>query len=349
VKWLWVRGQWLPLVIPSYVDFTISYCMSTSADLKSTIEAHILSLDLGARKPANLYEPMAYILSLKGKRIRPILTLLAYQAVSGEVPTGALNLAASVELFHNFTLMHDDIMDRAPVRRGMPSVHVKWNEDIAILSGDALFAYSMGLVVKDFPEHAARLAEEFASVAMGVCEGQQEDLDLASQAEATIPAYIEMIRKKTAVLLGGCLSMGAMASGAEESLVEDFRNFGEYAGIAFQLQDDLMDAFPPANFGKQVGGDILENKKTFLYLKALELGDEAQTARLRELFGTQDGGEEKVKEVLGIFEALNIPQHTQQLIEDYFEKARNLAASLNDRANFGAVLDYLQVIAKRKL
>ncbi|MEM7658551.1 MAG: polyprenyl synthetase family protein, partial [Bacteroidota bacterium] len=197
--------------------------MNPSVELKAKVEAHIQSLGLDQRKPVHLYAPMHYLLSLKGKRIRPILTLLAYQASSQQDPAKALNLACSVELFHNFTLMHDDIMDRAPVRRGQPSVHVKWNEDIAILSGDALFALSMGLVVEDFPAKAAELNREFTQVGMEVCEGQMEDMDFATQAEVSIPEYIEMIRKKTAVLLGGCLTLGAMAGGAEEELVEKLR------------------------------------------------------------------------------------------------------------------------------
>ena len=151
--------------------------MKVATDLKAAIEAHIESYKFGEKEPANLYRPMEYILALKGKRIRPILTMLAYQAVSGEAVEKVLNLACAVELFHNFTLMHDDIMDRAPVRRGKPSVHIVWGEDTAILSGDALFAFSMGLVVKDMPDKASALAIEFTEVAMGVCEGQMEDMD----------------------------------------------------------------------------------------------------------------------------------------------------------------------------
>ncbi|MEM9985929.1 MAG: polyprenyl synthetase family protein, partial [Bacteroidota bacterium] len=245
--------------------------MQQAAALKQDIENHIKGLNLFELSPHNLYAPMGYILSLKGKRIRPILTLLAYQGVSGQVPHQAMNLAVSLELFHNFTLMHDDIMDRAPMRRGQPAVHIKWDENIAILSGDALFAFSMGLVVEGFPQHAAALAKEYARVAMGVCEGQMEDLDMAQQEQVSIEEYIEMIRKKTAVLLGGCLSLGALAAGASAELADEMRRYGEMLGIAFQLQDDLMDAFPPENFGKQVGGDIIENKKTYLFLKALEL------------------------------------------------------------------------------
>lgn len=323
--------------------------MQVAHTLKDTVEAHLDGLALAQRRPANLYQPMAYLLGLKGKRIRPVLVLLAYQAVSRQAPEAALNLAAAVELFHNFTLMHDDIMDRAPVRRGQPAVHVKWDENIAILSGDALFAYSMGLVVKDFPEHAAALATEYTSVAMGVCEGQQEDLDLATQAQVDIPAYLEMIRKKTAVLLGGCLSLGAMAAGADDELVHDFRQYGEYLGIAFQLQDDLMDAFPPENFGKQVGGDIIENKKTYLYLRALELADDQQQRRLRHHFTHDTPEEQKVAEVLEVFRQTNIPEETGRLIDDYFNQATQLSQSLAQRVDFTDLQSYLSVIVNRKV
>ncbi len=323
--------------------------MKEATALKQAIESHIQAMDLEQRQPANLYAPMAYILSLKGKRIRPTLALLAYQGVARQSPEAALNLAASVELFHNFTLMHDDIMDRAPVRRGQPSVHIKWDENIAILSGDALFAFSMGLVVADFPDRAAALAQEYTRVAMGVCEGQMEDLDLAQQPHVSIPAYLEMIRKKTAVLLGGCLSLGALAAGAEAELADDLRQYGEYLGIAFQLQDDLMDAFPPENFGKQVGGDIIENKKTYLYLRALELADEEQQRRLQHFFTHDIPAEQKVPEVLEIFRSVNVPEQTHQLIDAYFQKATSLGQSLSQRLDFSGIQQYLGVIANRKI
>ena len=303
--------------------------MQEAAALKQDIENHIKELNLSNLSPENLYAPMGYILSLKGKRIRPILTLLAYQGVSGQAPHPAMNLAVSLELFHNFTLMHDDIMDRAPMRRGQPSVHIKWDENIAILSGDALFAFSMGLVVEDFPQYAAPLAKEYARVAMGVCEGQMEDLDMAQQEQVSIEDYIEMIRKKTAVLLGGCLSLGALAAGASAELADEMRRYGEMLGIAFQLQDDLMDAFPPENFGKQVGGDIIENKKTYLFLKALELANPTQKDRLNQLFQEESDPQAKIEEVLGIYRATEIPQRTQELIEYYFQQATQLSPCLS--------------------
>lgn len=325
--------------------------MKSAKELKEAVEAHIPQYQFDKKRPENLYRPMEYILSLKGKRIRPVLTMLAYQAVSGKTGEDVLNLACAVELFHNFTLMHDDIMDRAPVRRGKPSVHIVWDENTAILSGDALFAFSMGLVVKDVPEKGAVLAEEFTEVGMVVCEGQMEDMDLALAEQVEIPQYVEMIRKKTAALLGGCMSLGAMAGGAGKDLVEQFREFGEQLGVAFQLQDDLMDAFPPEGFGKQEGGDIIENKKTYLYLQALETANSAQKEELEDWFDankTHDA-EAKVKRVLELFRELNIPQQTQALIESYVQRASQLSDELARKTDFASVKDYLQVIAKRKI
>lgn len=317
--------------------------------LKSLIENHISALPFESQAPKNLYEPMAYILEMRGKRIRPILTLMAYRAVSNAEVSDAFNLASGVELFHNFTLMHDDIMDKAPVRRGKPTVHKVWNTDIAILSGDAMFAYSMGLVLKDFPMKAAKLGVEFSQVAMEVCEGQMEDMDFEERSDVSIAEYLEMIRKKTAALLGGCMSLGAIAGDADEHVVQLFKDFGESLGIGFQLQDDLMDAFPPQGFGKQVGGDILANKKTFLVLKALELADAENKQKLEELLATNEFYPDKVEKVLAIFRELNIEEETSRLIKSYFDKARGMSQELGLHTDFEPLKDYLQSIFKRKL
>lgn len=319
------------------------------SDLRNAVEDHIAAFPFDKLSPANLYEPIHYILKMKGKRIRPVLTLLAYEAVSGKDPKDALNVGCSLELFHNFTLLHDDIMDRAPVRRGEPTVHKVWNENTAILSGDALFAFSMGLVVKDFPDKAAPLATEYTRVALEVCEGQMEDMDLAELNTAEIPAYIEMIRKKTAVLLGGCMTMGAMAAGAEADLTERFRLFGENMGIGFQLQDDLMDAFPPEGFGKQIGGDIIEGKKTFLLLTARKLASDAQNALIDELLSDQTSESDRVEGVLKIFRELNIKQLTEEEIKAYYQKAGVIAAELDTLVDFTKVRAYLEEIFKRKI
>lgn len=324
--------------------------MNLIEDLKTRFDDFLESFPFSKQEPINLYAPISYILSLKGKRLRPILTMLTYQAVSGEDPWGAKKLASAIELFHNFTLMHDDIMDRAPVRRGKPTVHKVWNEDIAILSGDALFAYSMGLIVEEFPAYAAALAKEFSEVSLVVCEGQMEDMDLALEAKVGIPVYLEMIRKKTAALLGGCMSMGAIAGGASREIVEKCRSYAEYLGIGFQLQDDLMDAFPPEGFGKQVGGDIIENKKTYLTLKAMELADAKQLEDLNFLYGENKlSHEEKVDRVIAIFQALDIEEHTKNFADQYFEKARILGEELSEELTFGPIKTFMEFLANRKL
>lgn len=319
------------------------------SDLRNAVEDHIATYPFDKLTPSNLYEPIHYILKMKGKRIRPVLTLLAYEAVSGNDPKDALNVGCSLELFHNFTLLHDDIMDRAPMRRGEPTVHKVWNENIAILSGDALFAFSMGLVVKDFPEKAAQLATEYTRVALEVCEGQMEDMDLAEVHTAEIPAYIEMIRKKTAVLLGGCMTMGAMAAGADADLVERLRLFGENLGIGFQLQDDLMDAFPPEGFGKQVGGDIIEGKKTFLLLTARKLATAEQNAEIDRLLSDATSEPDRVAGVLDIFNQLNIKELTEEKIKEYYQEAGKLAAQLDGLLDFTKVRAYLEEIFNRKI
>jgi geranylgeranyl diphosphate synthase type II len=323
--------------------------MSNITALRKEVEDFLKAIDFDSKSPKNLYAPMGYLLSLPAKRIRPLLCLMAYEAASGKDPQPALPVAAAVELFHNFTLMHDDIMDRAPVRRGQPTVHIKWNVNTAILSGDALFAMTMGMVAGAFPEKAQALIAEYTDVAMGVCEGQMEDMDLAEETAVTIPQYIEMIRKKTAVLLGGCLTLGAIAGGASGSVIGQLREFGEKMGVAFQLQDDLMDAFPPDGFGKQVGGDIQENKKTFLLLRCYELADEAQKARLDQLLygGTTDA--EKVEGVLDLYRTLGIEAETRQLIDRYFGEALEVAGKFSGHSRFESIVQFLQDIARRSV
>jgi len=318
-------------------------------DLLGAVNAHIDTLALAERSPKNLYEPMAYLLSLKGKRIRPVLALLAYSAASRRDPKEALNLAVALELFHNFTLMHDDIMDRAPVRRGEPTVHIKWDTNIAILSGDAMFAFTLDMVSRDFPAQAAALIRAYTRVSLGVCEGQMEDMDLATENEVSIPRYIEMIRKKTAVLLGGALEMGAIAGGASPEVAGKLRLFGEFAGIGFQLHDDLMDAFPPANFGKQIGGDIIENKKTYLILRTLELANVQQRERLVYAYSLEEDQRAKVATVVGIFREIGIDTLTRDLANDYFDRAQVIGKELAADLDMAALHAYVGEIAERQV
>lgn len=261
--------------------------------------------------PPALYAPCAYILTLGGKRLRPALTLMGYELFEDEVET-ALPAAWAVELFHNFSLMHDDIMDAAPLRRGQATVHQKWNTTTAILSGDVMLIYAYRYLARYADAGVlSRLFNTFNQVATEVCEGQQMDLDFETRQSVGIPEYLRMIELKTAVLLGAALQMGAICAQAPEKDAAQLHEFGRLAGVAFQIQDDLLDTYgDPAKFGKQVGGDILQNKKTLLVLKTLETASESDR---RELLGWMQTGsenpEEKVAAVRTIFDRNGIPAH----------------------------------------
>lgn len=287
--------------------------------------------------PANLYEPCDYIMALGGKRLRPALALLACELFA-DSPAAALPAAWATEVFHNFTLVHDDIMDDAPLRRGQPTVHTRWNTNTAILSGDVMliFAYRLLAGVND-PALSIRLIRIFNRVATEVCEGQQLDMDFENRTNVSVSEYIKMIELKTAVLLGGALEMGAYCGGASESDAEHLREFGRLAGIAFQIQDDILDTYgDPEKFGKQVGGDILQNKKTFLVLKTFEVASEADQQALREhLSGSAADPQVKIQAVRDIFDRNNVPALVAQ------EKERFEAAAF-------AQLEAVEVASMRK-
>lgn len=260
-------------------------------------------------KPSELYLPCEYMMSLGGKRLRPALALLAADLFSDN-PDPALPAAWAVEVFHNFTLMHDDIMDAAPLRRGKQTVHTKWNVNTGILSGDVMliFAYQLLAEVPN-PALALALIRTFNRVATEVCEGQQMDMNFEQRDDVTLSEYLRMIELKTAVLLGGALEMGALCAGANAEDVGHLYEFGRLAGVAFQIQDDLLDTYgDPEKFGKQVGGDILQNKKTYLVLKALEVAPEADCAELlRRMQTNSDNPEEKVAAVRALFDRNQVP------------------------------------------
>lgn len=260
--------------------------------------------------PSELYEPCDYILNLGGKRLRPALTLMAAELM-GAPPEDVLHTAWAVELFHNFSLIHDDIMDAAPVRRGKPTVHTRWNQTTGILSGDVMLIYAYRHLALT-PNKAAipALLDVFNRVATGVCEGQQLDVNFEQRDNVLLSEYIRMIELKTAVLLGGALEMGAIAVGGDLDDAALLYDFGRLAGIAFQIQDDLLDTYgDPATFGKQVGGDILQNKKTFLVIKALEVASAENAAQLSQLLSPASplDGDEKIAAVRAIFDRYNIP------------------------------------------
>jgi geranylgeranyl diphosphate synthase type II len=239
--------------------------------------------ELDKKQPRELYEPENYILSLGGKRIRPLLCLIACDLFDKDAKQ-SLNAALSVELFHNFSLIHDDILDKAPLRRGMPTVHSKWNSDIAILSGDVMMVKAFDVLKNYEATKLGNLLSIFAATSIEVCEGQQMDMNFETQSEVRVNDYLHMITLKTAVLLGCSLKMGAICADASKEDQGHLYEFGKHVGIAFQLMDDVLDAYADdAKFGKQVGGDIIANKKTFLLLKEFELANPSQKEKLNAL------------------------------------------------------------------
>ena len=258
--------------------------------------------------PRELYEPCDYILALGGKRLRPALLLLAYELFHDNADL-ALPAAWAVELFHNFTLMHDDIMDAAPLRRGQPTVHTRWNTSTGILSGDAMLIHAYRHLVRfDDSSIVAGLIDTFNRVAIEVCEGQQYDVNFESRQDVTLPEYLHMIELKTAVLLGGAMEMGALCARVHHQQERHLYEFGRLAGLAFQIQDDLLDTYgDPAKFGKQVGGDILQNKKTYLVLKTQEVASTEDRQELGFWMQTAADTPNKVDAVRALFDRNGIP------------------------------------------
>lgn len=274
------------------------------------------------REPKNLYEPIDYILQLGGKRMRPILTLMAADIFSGEFKK-ALPAALAVEVFHNFTLVHDDIMDDAPLRRGKETVHEKWDTSTGILSGDAMLILAYQYFENYDPEVFQKLAKLFSKTALEVCDGQQLDVDFETRKNVSIDEYMNMIRLKTSVLVAAALKMGAIVANTNDENADLIYDFGLNLGLAFQLQDDYLDTFgDPETFGKQVGGDIIENKKTFLYLKALEVADKETAKKLKYFYKRKRKDNTiKVTEVTRIFQIFDIPLLISEEIKSYTQKA----------------------------
>jgi geranylgeranyl diphosphate synthase, type II len=286
--------------------------------LLTKLEQHISTHKFGS-SPPELYDPITYIMSLGGKRIRPLLSLLAY-GMYGKNPEEILNQSAAVEVFHNFTLMHDDIMDQAPLRRGQATVHEKWNANIAILSGDVMLVRAYDLLLPTTPALLPEVIRLFNKTAAEVCEGQQLDMNFEAYQTVREEDYLEMIKLKTAVLLGFALQLGAILAEAEKGDVEKIYAFGVNIGVGFQLMDDLLDVYADqAKFGKQVGGDIIANKKTFLLIKALELAKGPQLEELQRLLALQEFDKaQKVAAVKAIYEELGIRQLTEQKMQSFF-------------------------------
>lgn len=292
--------------ITQYQDFILDY----------------LKLHQKKLEPRNLYEPINYILSLGGKRIRPVLTLMSAEIFDADYKD-ALPAALAVEVFHNFSLIHDDIMDDAPLRRGHETVHEKWDVNTGILSGDAMLILAYQHFENYEPIVFRDLAKLFSKTALEVCEGQQWDVDFENREDVTLPEYLKMIQYKTAVLLGAAMKMGAIIARTSEQNANLIYDFGMQLGVAFQLQDDYLDAYgDPETFGKQVGGDIIENKKTHLYLKAMEFASEDQKEQLQHLFSIRPNDHnDKIKSIKHIFTETGAAAATQKSIEDYTIKA----------------------------
>ena len=292
-------------------------------DYQTLIEKEISRTRFGS-KPESLYEPIRYLMGLGGKRMRPLLVLLGYSLFKKDVRS-VVRYAVAVEAFHNFTLMHDDIMDKAPLRRGHQTVHIRWNVNTAILSGDVMLVKVYELLQTLPADLLPRVLKAFNTCAAEVCEGQQSDMEFETRATVSEKEYINMIRLKTAVLLGFSLELGAMLAGASDADARSLRNFGINIGIGFQLKDDLLDAYAdPKKFGKQVGGDIIANKKTYLLIKAQEKAQGKTKKELKTwLDATRFNKKEKVEAVKRIYNTLNIPQAAERKANAFFNKGFN--------------------------
>jgi geranylgeranyl diphosphate synthase type II len=280
-------------------------------------------------EPAGLYEPIAYALAQGGKRIRPLLVLMSADLFGGNVDE-AIRPSVGVELFHNFTLLHDDIMDNASIRRGRPSVHRKWNPNVAILSGDTMFVMAYDYICQVPKEVLPQTVALFNDTARKVCEGQQYDMDFETQKEVSIDDYLLMIRLKTAVLLACSVKLGAILAGAGEEETRKLYEFGDQLGMAFQLQDDYLDIYgDTTKFGKEIGGDIVTNKKTFLYLKAFEEARGDDLVRLTSFFMDNDVDTDiKVERIREIYTRLGVDRMTRDLVESYLAGALKCLAEL---------------------
>lgn len=295
---------------------TLYIYMHTITELIQKINTAVEDIQYNT-EPKKLYDPIRYILSIGGKRIRPLLMLMGYNLYRDDVDA-IINNALALETYHNFTLLHDDLMDKSDMRRGNPTVHKKWNDNTAILSGDTMLIMAYELFNKGMKNDAAWTA--FIEATLGVCEGQQYDIDFETRNDVTEAEYMEMIRMKTSLLLGYALKIGAMLGGGDQEDVENLYKFGEKMGLAYQLQDDLLDVYgDPTKFQKKLGGDIVDNKKTFMLINAYQRANQEQKAELDRWVNTQEfDSAEKIEAVTHIYNILGIDKLAQQKIEELF-------------------------------
>lgn len=295
--------------------------MKSVEELRELVLAEIERLEF-PQEPARLYEPIEYILALGGKRMRPILALMGCDLFGGKIDD-ALSSAMGIEVFHNFTLVHDDIMDVAPLRRGKATVHEKWNTNIGILSGDAMLVRAYQLIAQAPAAQMPQILDIFSKTALEVCEGQQYDMDFESRNDVKIEEYLEMIRLKTAVLLGAALKIGALVGGASEEDAQHLYQFGEHLGIAFQLQDDILDVYADqTKFGKQVGGDIIANKKTYLLITAMQRAKGETASKLAKLVSPNSlVPAEKVIAMKGVYFDLKVREAAEEAMQEHYDIA----------------------------
>lgn len=317
--------------------------------LQDYINAEFDKLEFGA-EPANLYDPIRYMLSVGGKRLRPLLTLMGYTLFKDDYEK-AVYPALGIELFHNFTLMHDDIMDDAPLRRGEATVHKKWNENVAILSGDVTFVRAYQLVTSVEDQYLRKVIERFNDTAALVCEGQQMDMDFELMHVITVDDYLKMIRCKTAALLGFSLQLGAVLAGAGEENEKILYDTGINMGLAFQIKDDLLDVYGDAQkFGKRKGGDITANKKTFLTLHALESAEDTQKKELINwLENEPSDNEQKIEAVKSIYDRLGVKQRADAVITQYYNHAVSTLEQVQATPEQkGILLDFFKTLMQRE-
>ena len=319
-------------------------------DINKAIEA--LNWD---KEPKGLYEPIAYTMASGGKRIRPTLALVAAECIAnggllnGDAIEKALPAALALEVFHNFTLLHDDVMDKAPVRRGRPTVHVQWNENTAILSGDQMLIEAYKLLSDVPAEKLPQVLKWFNEMATGICEGQQLDVDFEHMSQVSIADYMKMIELKTSVLLANAMRIGGYIAGADEVQQKALYQFGLHIGLAFQIQDDLLDVYgDPKTFGKAIGGDICANKKTFLLLTAMETADAESKAELLQWMMATDRNEEKITAVTAIYTRLNVREAAESVMEEHTAIALEQLDKLPQNAACERLRELAEKLATRK-
>lgn len=323
--------------------------MLTANEILEKINSYLDNLPY-TREPQSLYEPVKYALSMGGKRIRPSLMLMAYNMFKDD-PESILPTACAIETYHNYTLLHDDLMDNAAMRRGMPTVHVKWDANTAILSGDSMLVLAFQRMMQCAPDKLKPVLDLFTETSLEIGEGQQYDMDFESRTDVTEDEYIEMIRLKTSVLLACSLKLGAIQAGAPAADADNLYKFGELMGLAFQLQDDYLDVYgDPAVFGKAIGGDILCNKKTYMLINAYNRADDDMRGELtRWVTAEEFDPAEKIADVTAIYDKVGIKELAEQKINYYFDQSRKYLAAVNVPDERKAVLaGYTDKMMKRK-